>query len=65
MSDIIETTRELDVLRISGAISQDLFSKAKTMLNKGDQVIYFFSARRPTRTRPSEFKVEKVMAEKC
>jgi hypothetical protein len=63
MSDVIQTTQELEVLKVGGAIDQRLYTKAKKMLDRGTKVIYIYSARRKTRTRLFGFKVDNITPE--
>ncbi len=63
MSDVIQTTQELEVLKVGGAIDQQLYTKAKKMLDRGIKVIYVYSARRKTRTRLFGFKVDNITPE--
>ena len=60
MSDVIQTTQELEVLKVGGAIDQRLYKKAKKMLDSGAKVIYDYSARRKTRNRLCGFRVDNI-----
>jgi len=63
MSDVIQTTQELEVLKVGGAIDRQLYTKAKKLLDRGTKVIYIYSAKRKTRIRPFGFRVVNISPE--
>lgn len=60
MQETALTLDDLEVLRVSRAISKKHYAQAKSALDKGMTVAYKHRAKRPTEKRPVHFVVTAI-----